>query len=207
LPSTLKAEFEFDISLLMNTSYEPARALEDTVFLFDSLSIPYFLVGSFASGFRGEFRATNDIDIVCAFTPGNLSGFIERAKSCFYADEIAIQNRYESRKSFNLIHEETFVKIDCFTQITPFEEEQFSLASRLKIPFTDDCRVSVSTAEYNIIAKINWYIKSNYVLDRQIADVKSMIAINKSDLDLDYLKKWSAYFGSTARLNDLGLEL
>jgi hypothetical protein len=191
----------------MTNAYEPAKALEDTVILLDTLSIPYFLVGSFASGFRGEFRATNDIDIVCAFTPENIKSFVKLAKDCFYADELAIQSRYESNRSFNLIHEETFVKIDCFTRITAFEEEQFTLASRLSIPFTERCKVSVSTAEYNIIAKINWYIKSNKVLDRQITDVKSMIAVNKPDLDMDYLEKWSKHFGTSGLLNELGLEI
>ena len=48
-----------------NLIYEPVRALYDVVSIFDSLKIPYFLVGSFASGIRGEFRATNDLDFVC----------------------------------------------------------------------------------------------------------------------------------------------
>jgi len=38
----------------------------------DAVGIPYMIVGSFASGFHGEFRATQDADIVIDPTPEQL---------------------------------------------------------------------------------------------------------------------------------------
>jgi hypothetical protein len=40
--------------------------------------IPYMIVGSFASGFHGEFRATQDADIVIDPTPEQLRAFLAR---------------------------------------------------------------------------------------------------------------------------------
>jgi predicted nucleotidyltransferase len=185
---------------------EPAVALAEVSGILDSLSIRYFLVGSFASGFRGEFRATNDIDIVCEFTDNKIADFILATKLSFFADEVSIPERFRREASFNIIHEETFVKIDCFTKVTPLEEEQFSLASRLSIPSIDNCTVNVSTAEYNIIAKLNWYVKSNSVLERQVKDVKAMIEINREHLDYEYLRRWSTYFETGDLLKDIGCE-
>lgn len=159
-------------------------------------------VGSFASGFRGEFRATNDIDIVANFSAVDLDKFIIEVKYKFYADELSIPVKIKNNQSFNLIHDETFTKIDIFTKITNFEDEQFKLATLLKIPSTTES-VYVSTVEYNIIAKLNWYIKSNMVLERQLADIKSMLAINKSNLNIDYLRKWTKVFITEDLLRDI----
>ena len=64
--------------------FEPALALADVIDLFNAHNIRYFLVGSFASGFRGEFRATNDLDIVCSFVPDSSALFLEQAKRNFF---------------------------------------------------------------------------------------------------------------------------
>lgn len=179
----------------MNNVFEPSLALSDITDILITLDFDYFLVGSFASGFRGEFRATNDLDIVCAFKNELINNFIDLSKKNFYCDEQSIPEAILNRTSFNLIHEKTFVKIDFFTRISQFEEEQFKLASDLVIPTTEK-KVKVSTTEYNIVAKLNWYLKSNRVLDRQISDVKSMIKINFNNLDLDYIKKWTNSFNT-----------
>jgi predicted nucleotidyltransferase len=190
----------------MITQFEPSLALIDIISILDSLKISHFLVGSFASGFRGEFRATNDIDIVIKLNENIIADFITASKANFFIDEISTPIRLKEERSINIIHEKTFVKIDFFTKITKFEEEQFNLASFLKIP-TSKIKVKVSTAEYNIIAKLNWYLKSNQVLDRQITDVRKMILVNKNSLDLEYLRKWSDFFKTTDILNELLLEL
>lgn len=161
----------------------------------------YFLVGSFASGFRGKFRATNDLDIVCRFPVEAQTPFAQQAKDGFYCGEVAFETALAKAQSFNLIYEQTFVKVDLFTRITEFEAEPFGLSTALRIPGSGQT-VNVSTAEYNIIAKLNWFLKSNGVLERQIRDVISMIVINRDTLDLDYLRRWALFFGIEQLLDE-----
>lgn len=172
------------------TSYEPAEALADIVSILESLDIPYFLVGSFASGIRGEFRATNDIDLVCKFEKGKLDEFVNRAKQRFYCDEVAAPKAVAEKRSFNLIHENSFTKVDIFTSIDAFAENQFARATLVAIPGTAKA-VRVSTAEYNILAKLRWYLKSDRQLSMQLRDVLAMLAVNQGSLDLEYLKYWA----------------
>lgn len=56
--------------------YEPALALSSVVSVLDGCEIPYFLVGSFASGMHAEFRATNDVDLVARLKPAAVERFI-----------------------------------------------------------------------------------------------------------------------------------
>ncbi len=170
--------------------YEPVVALETMVILLSTINIPYFLVGSFASGIRGEFRATNDIDLVCKFDEEKILPFITKAQPDFFCDEVSIPTAIKNTRSFNLIHRETFIKVDCFTLLEAFELDQLTRATAVKIPRSQQT-VQVGSAEYNILAKLRWYEKSNRVLDRQLTDVKSMIEINRDNLDLAYLSLWS----------------
>lgn len=170
--------------------YEPVLALETIVQLLTDLHIPYFLVGSFASGIRGEFRATNDIDLVCQFSEEKISPFILGAQLNFFCDEVSIPSAIKDTRSFNIIHRETFIKVDCFTRLEAFEIDQLGKATAVKIPRSQHT-VQVGTVEYNILAKLRWYEKSNRILTRQLTDVEGMIEINKDSLDLAYLKHWA----------------
>ena len=181
---------------------EPAQALSDIVLSLETLKISYFLVGSFASGIRGEFRATNDIDLVCKITGDMVKHFSEGVAEKFFCDDIAAQTAIKSGGSFNLIHRETVLKIDIFTKIDKFEAEEFSRASYVRIPYTT-ASVNVSTVEYNILAKLRWYLMSNRQLERQLQDVRAMIAINRASLDSDYLYKWADSLGLMDLLNSL----
>lgn len=190
---------------MTESNFEPVLALVDAVQIFERYSIPYFLVGSFASGFRGEFRATNDLDIVCDFTRfsgDDLEEILYDFKKSFFCDEVSGLKTIKSRKCFNVIHEKTFVKVDLFSEISELEKEQFSLSTELKVP-TLNKKIHVATAEYNIIAKLNWYIKSNRVLDRQKSDVRNMLKVNKDNLDYDYLYMWSDKFKTRELLEEL----
>jgi hypothetical protein len=50
-------------------------ALGAVVNALNQLDISYFVTGSLASGARGEFRATNDVDIVAALSDAQVEPF------------------------------------------------------------------------------------------------------------------------------------
>jgi len=199
--------FAYGASLLPTNSsntelvLEPALTLLKISKVLTELSVDYFLVGSFASGIRGEFRATNDIDLVSKIEVKDSSRFVALASEDFYCDEIAVPKAIKERSSFNLIDKETFVKVDFFTKLSKLEIDQFPKATPSLIPGTET-KINVSTGEYNIIAKLRWFQMSNAQLERQLRDVDSMIAINKSSLNTAYLKKWALALGLEALLTE-----
>lgn len=185
--------------------FEHSKTLIDLTEIFDQLELSYFIVGSVASGFRGEFRATNDIDIVCDFSSASnntASKFTELARAKFYCDPLSLVEAIREKRSCNIIHEKTFVKVDLFTKVSELEKAEFSRCTKLQIPGST-LKVNVASVEYNVIAKLNWYIKSNKVLERQLLDIRSMLVINRESLDLDYLNKWAKSFDTQDLLNEL----
>lgn len=99
-----------------------------------------------------------------------------------------------SQRSFNILHEPTFVKVDVFTKIGPLENEEFERAGLVTIPVTNR-QARVATVEYNIIAKLRWYLQSNCQLSQQLRDVNAMITIRRDSLDKDYIQHWATVFG------------
>jgi hypothetical protein len=81
---------------------------------FDELSVPYFLGGSMASSAHGIYRATNDADFVADLRPTHAPKLVGLLGEGFYADEPSILNAIQNRRSFNLIHLETMLKVDIF---------------------------------------------------------------------------------------------
>jgi hypothetical protein len=54
---------------------DPGPALKSIAAILEALEVPYFVGGSIASSVRGQFRATNDIDLICALKPKHLQRF------------------------------------------------------------------------------------------------------------------------------------
>ena len=179
---------------------EPVLILTRCDELFSELKIPYFLVGSFASGIRSEFRATNDIDIVCNINMEKGRKLSQVIKGEFVCDDEVIEDSIKNKKSFNLIHEESITKIDIFTKVTELEELEFSRASRVQIPKNQGSLV-VATTEYNIIAKLRWFVSGGRVSELQKRDITSLIEVNRSTLDNDYLQEWAKKLGLTEELS------
>ena len=181
---------------------EPSQVLAEIAVMLDARQIQYFLAGSFASGMRGEFRATNDVDLVCRFSSAAVPGFLEAARTAFYCDELSIPRAVQEEASFNIIHKQTFVKVDFFTKLGALEVDQFARATKCLIPGTNSC-ICVSTTEYNIIAKLRWYEMSNRQLERQLGDVRAMVEINRDSLDREYLSHWAPVVGVAKLLEEL----
>lgn len=83
-----------------------------------------------------------------------------------------IQEAVLRQSSFNLIHRETFFKVDVFVRSTePFDQAQFS--RRKAYPLSPDAQETAyfATPEDNILAKLHWYRLGGEVSDRQWNDV------------------------------------
>jgi len=168
---------------------------------FDALRIPYFLGGSMASSVHGIYRATADADFVAAVRPRHAEALVAMLKPAFYADLEAIRAAVAARRSFNVIHLDTLLKVDVFVAgAEPFQLTQFR--RRVVQPCGPDGKTSfyVASPEDTVLAKLQWYRKGGGVSDRQWADVLGVLKVQGTALDRAYLREWAHKLGLTALL-------
>jgi hypothetical protein len=118
-------------------------------------NVPYFVTGSLASSLHGEFRATNDIDIVAEFVTGQLTAFMSNVSDGFVADAEQAQRAIAARESFNLIHKTTYLKVDVFPVASEFNREAVRRAEPVTLPH-GAVPVRMATKEDILLAKLNW---------------------------------------------------
>ena len=87
----------------------------------------WMAVGSIASSTYGEFRTTNDVDLVVLIEPAQAEGiaaaFPLEKFYCPPADVIKLEAGRPERGHFNLIHHETAFKADIYiAKRDPFED-------------------------------------------------------------------------------------
>ncbi len=163
------------------------RILGEILDIFTELHIPHMIVGSFASGFHGEFRATQDADLVIDPTPEQLDTLLERVSSDFYVSPEAARDALSRRGQFNLVHFETAWKIDLIIRKErAFSREEFA---RRREENLGGHQAWVNSPEDVILAKLEWAKNSGST--RQIEDAAGVIAAWGGALDWDYLDHWA----------------
>ncbi len=139
----------------MASSSEPESALAFLAQTLESIGIPYMLVGSFASAFYGEPRATQDVDVVVDPTAAQLVALLSRfSGETYYVSSIAAQDALKHRGMFNLVDLESGWKYDLIIRKEhPFNRSEFDRRTA-KAAFGG--LLYVATAEDVMIAKMQW---------------------------------------------------
>ena len=151
-------------------------------------AIPYMVTGSIASSLHGEPRSTHDIDIVVQIkkddVPRLLAAF---AAPRYYLDKIDAEQAIDERTMFNLIDSSEGDKVD-FWLLTdePFDLSRFG---RRKVEEIFGARLSVSSPEDTIIAKLRWAGLSGGS-EKQFGDALHVYEVQHHNLDLAYLERW-----------------
>jgi hypothetical protein len=157
----------------------------------DAAAIPHMLTGSFASGYHGVPRASQDIDLVIAPSEAQIRQFVTRLPPTeYYVDLDAAVAAVECRSQFNVVDMATGWKIDLIVQkARHFSQEEF--ARRVPVDF-QGVRLFVASAEDMVIAKLEWGKLGQS--PRQIEDVAALIRVRER-LDRAYLDKWITVLG------------
>jgi hypothetical protein len=175
----------------------------------ESLQVPYFIGGSLAGIIYGEYRTTQDTDIVAALRPGHVQPLVQALEATFYIQaaeiETALQDAQQYgmdpafRACFNLIHSPTGFKIDVFIPAPrPFEEAEFQRRVREVLTTDPEQTAYVATAEDIILAKLEWYKLGGAISTNQWRDVVAMLKVQGDQLDGAYLDDWAVRLGLDA---------
>jgi hypothetical protein len=161
--------------------------------ILNRLNISYMLTGSVASSFYGLPRSTHDIYFVAVILPHDAK---KLAKSFdpnrYYISEETIQEAIAQKIPFNLIDSHTGLKADFRPLKSDFYHQTcFNRRKKHKI-FGNDAYIASS--EDMILTKLEWY-KLSGGSEVQFKDALGIYQVQKDNLDIEYIYKWSEYLG------------
>jgi len=90
--------------------------LKDVTNKFDQLDIHYMLTGSLAMSYYSQPRMTRDIDLVVNIHPDKISQLEMLFIPDYYLSVDSIKDAVDNEFIFNLIHNESFIKVDCIVR-------------------------------------------------------------------------------------------
>jgi hypothetical protein len=115
------------------------------------------LGGSVASSLYGLPRLTIDVDIVADLRLGHVRPLVKRLQTTYYIDEDMVRYAINRHGSFNIIHQDTILKVDVFIPKTRLFDQEELRRVRLKVLEGSDRTFLVASPEGTILNKLEWY--------------------------------------------------
>ncbi len=166
--------------------------MRHTIDAFETLQVPYAVVGSMASGVWGEPRMTLDIDVVARFG-NNVEQFCKRfPDDQFYVSVPAAEDAVRRGGQFNVIDNLSGQKIDVMTLAdTPWSQGQ--LSRRRQVQLIEDVEGYVAAPEDVILGKLLYYRDGGS--DKHLRDIRGIFAASSEIIDHTYLEHWVVELG------------
>lgn len=170
------------------TLEESLVAAQEIAEAFDALSVPYAVGGSVASSLHGVPRATMDVDFVAALRLEHVDAFVQRLEATYYVDAASIREAVISRDSFNVIRNETVLKVDVFVVANDALARE-ELARAREVTTVTGQTFRVVSAEDIVVEKLRWWKLGGGVSDRQWRDAAGVLKIQGARFDREYAKR------------------
>lgn len=168
--------------------------------ILDELGVPYALGGSMASSLLGEPRSTVDVDLAVQLDTATGEALLERVSARFYVPVDSAREAIEAHSSFNLVDTDNALKVDLFVVGDGLlDRMQIERRVRLIVPGAPD-GIWVTSAEDQVLRKLDWFRQSGSTSERQWRDVVGILRVHGAEVDTDYLSE-------SARALDLSGEL
>ena len=163
----------------------------------DRLGVAWYVGGSVASTVHGRSCATNDVDVIANLREEHAGALRAALEADHFVDEDAIRDAVRRESRFNLVNFGTGLKIDVF--VAADTEYAATARTRRVSQSIGDAgsirRLWIASAEDTILAKLNWYRRGGGTSQRQWRDVRGVVELLGTDLDVKYLRPWAAVLG------------
>jgi len=160
------------------------------------IDVDYMISGSMAITFYAVPRMTRDIDIVIELESTGVGKLVTAFGKEFYIDEDSVRSAIASSSIFNMLHNETLIKVDLIIRKnTEYRALEFQRRQTFKLGET---QISVVSAEDLILSKLVWAKESQSEL--QLGDVRLLVNTDHRKLDWEYLQAWAVELGVGAQL-------
>jgi hypothetical protein len=156
--------------------------------ILEQLDIPHMVVGSYASGFYGEPRMTQDIDIVIDPLPNQIDAIIAKLPPVdFYVSREAAMEALRTRGQFNVIDSSSAMKIDfMISRSSAWGENQ--LTRRVRHELMDGITTFTARPEDVILSKLLYYKEGGS--EKHLRDITSMFRVSGDQIDRRYIEHW-----------------
>jgi hypothetical protein len=162
--------------------------VRDVSHRFEQSGIPYMLTGSMAMNYYAQPRMTRDIDVVIAIGPEDIHRLTASFRPDYYVSEENIRESLTHESIFNLIHQDSVIKVDCIVRKrSEYRRMEFERRQRISIL---DFTTFIVSKEDLIISKLFWAKDSQSEI--QLGDVKNLLA---TGYDATYLQRWTRQLG------------
>jgi hypothetical protein len=154
----------------------------------DSANLGYMLTGSMAMNYYAQPRMTRDIDVVVALGAADVERVVELFNRDYYVAREAVVRSIAHQSLFNLIHNESVIKVDCIVRKqSGYRLVEFDRRQRIRI---EDFATWIVSKEDLILSKLFWAKDSHSEV--QIGDVKNLVA---TGCDRAYIERWTKELG------------
>lgn len=155
---------------------------------FERAQIAYMLTGSMAMNYYAQPRMTRDIDVVVEITAADVERLTALFRPDYYVSQQNIRDSLDHESIFNLIHEESVIKVDCIVRKSS-EYSRVEFGRRQRIAIREFTTFIVSKEDL-IISKLFWAKDSHSEI--QLDDVRNLAA---TGYDAAYLRRWTRELG------------
>jgi hypothetical protein len=153
----------------------------------NSTGATWMATGSIAAMTYGEYRTTNDVDVILTLAPSDaakiVAAFPLEEFYCPPLDVISLEAARTEHGHFNLLHHDTGFKADIYLAGSD-ELTRWALAHRQEIPLGKSV-VWLAPPEYVIVNKLEFYREGSS--EKHLRDIRGMLAV--TDVDQPFLEK------------------
>jgi len=172
------------------------EVLRDVSHRLESVGIAFMLTGSVAMNYYAQPRMTRDIDLVVALDKLQAETIVRLFEADYYVDSHAVSRAIAQRSIFNLIHDETIIKVDCIVlKSDAYRQEEFARRKQIKL---GDFQTWIVSREDLILSKLYWAKESRSEI--QLRDVSNLLAV---DCDNAYLHSQAPRLGVEELLKEV----
>jgi hypothetical protein len=151
---------------------------------FEQAHIPYMLTGSMAMNYYAQPRMTRDIDVVITISPVDVGRIVALFRPDYYVSEESIRESLAHESVFNLIHQESVIKVDCIIRkSSEYRKTEFERRQRISVR---DFTTFIVSKEDLIISKLSWAKDSRSQI--QLGDVRNLLG---TGYDAKYVAHWT----------------
>lgn len=160
----------------------------------EAMGVHDHIGGSCASSIHGIPRQTRAFDLVVALTPETAAALARRLAGEFFADESIARAAAHHKRSFNVVHLDSGIKVDLFVLgDSEFDREEFRRAALMQVDAQH--HASVKSPEDTMLRQLLWYRIGGEVSERQWTDVLGIARLQGDRLDRTYLQHWALKLG------------
>jgi hypothetical protein len=154
----------------------------------DQVGIDFMLTGSMAMNYYAQPRMTRDIDVVVALGSADVDRIVNLFSRDYYVSREAVERSIAHESLFNLIHNESVIKVDCIVRKrSVYRLVEFDRRQRIAI---QDFNTWIVSKEDLILSKLSWAKDSHSEL--QLRDVKNLVS---TGCDRAYINRWTEELG------------